>query len=408
MDAGAGAAGARDRGTVPDAGSRTRHMNNWSAEAWRRVVESSPEGIVICDAQARDCPVLFVNGAFAEMCGYPVSALLGTNLRILQGTDRDQEARARLREALEKGEPARVLVRNFRPDGSLFWNETVVQPVRSSGGQLTHFIGYHRDASDRLKGAERSSAGLPSWLREDRLTGLHSREYFEELLQRDWVLAQRDSHEIGLTLFDIDDLGAYNEKFDRSAGDACIRRVARVVGSAYRRRGDLVGRWEGGTFAVLTQGEAADKAAQYAQVVSRRVRDLLMHHPTAGAGRGVVHQQIAHAPRYHLGVLRRLVGGLALGEHREGSALPAADQIAAAAVGAADDPRHTADAGIARRAIEFFVIGPEIVDVEERQADLVRIPLREHPVPLQQLLEVFARVQPREAVLAQPRGEPGG
>src|SRR6266699_2188044 len=126
----------------------------------------------------------------------------------------------------------------------------------------------------------------------------------------------------------------------------------------------------------------------------------------AGAGRGVVHQQIAHALRYHLGVLRRLVGGLALGEHREGSALPAADQIAAAAVGAADDPRHTADAGIARRAIEFFVIGPEIVDVEERQADLVRIPLREHPVPLQQLLEVFARVQPREAVLAQPGGEP--
>ena len=62
-------------------------MNNWSAEAWRRVVESAPEGIVICDAQARDCPVLFVNGAFAEMCGYPVSALLGTNLRILQGTD---------------------------------------------------------------------------------------------------------------------------------------------------------------------------------------------------------------------------------------------------------------------------------------------------------------------------------
>src|SRR5205085_667211 len=157
-------------------------------------------------------------------------------------------------------EPARVLVRNYRPDGSLFWNEMVVQPVRSPAGQLTHYIGYHRDASERLKGAERSQDGLPTWLREDRLTGLHSRAYFEELLQRDWVLAQRDSHEIGLTLFDIDDLGAYNDKFDRSAGDACIRRVARVVGAAYKRRGDLVGRWEGGTFAVLTQGEAADKA----------------------------------------------------------------------------------------------------------------------------------------------------
>ena len=261
-------------------------MNNWAAEAWRVVGESAPEGIVICDATSADCPAVFVNPAFAQMCGYPAAALLGSNLRILQGTDRDQEARARLAEAVSRGEPARVLVRNYRPDGSMFWNETVIQPVRA-GDKVTHFIGYHRDASDRLKNAERLPSGLPSWLREDRLTGLHSRAYFEELLQRDWQLAQRDSHEIGLTLFDIDDLGAYNEKFDRSAGDACIRRIARVIAASYRRGGDLVGRWEGGAFVVLTQGEAAEKATQYAEVVQQRVRDLLMHHPTAGAGRYV-------------------------------------------------------------------------------------------------------------------------
>ncbi|TLY53794.1 MAG: PAS domain S-box protein [Gammaproteobacteria bacterium] len=239
MDARARVAGACRGRSDPDAGRWTRHMNSWSAEAWRRVVESSPEGIVICDAAARECPVLFVNPAFVDMCGYPAAALLGTNLRILQGTDRDQEARTRLREALDRGEPARVLVRNYRPDGSLFWNEMVVQPVRSAAGQLTHFIGYHRDASERLKAAERTPAGLPPWLREDRLTGLHSRAYFQELLQRDWVLAQRDSHEIGLTLFDIDDLGAYNDKFDRSAGDACIRRVALVPPRALALEGLL-------------------------------------------------------------------------------------------------------------------------------------------------------------------------
>src|SRR5882762_7215739 len=287
MGARARVAGPRRSRSGPDAGRRTRHMNNWSAEAWRRVVENAPEGIVICDAAARDCPVLFVNSSFADMCGYPAAALLGTNLRILQGTDRDQEARTRLREALDKGEPARVLVRNYRPDGSLFWNEMVVQPVRSPAGQLTHFIGYHRDASERLKAAERTPDGLPTWLREDRLTGLHSRAYFEELLQRDWVLAQRDSHEIGLTLFDIDDLATYNDTFEKTGGDACIRRVARVIGASYRRGGDLVGRWEGGTFAVLTQGDAAEKASQYALVVAQRVRDLMMHHPRAGSGRFV-------------------------------------------------------------------------------------------------------------------------
>ena len=262
-------------------------MNNWSAEAWRNVVETAPEGIVICDATVPDCPVIYANAAFSQMCGYPVAAILGTNLRILQGNDRDQEARQRMREAIAEGKPARILVRNYRPDGAVFWNETVIQPVRDPSGRLTHFIGYHRDAGERIKSTERSMQGLPPWLREDRLTGLHSRAYFEELLQRDWLLAQRDSHEIGLTLFDIDNLGAYNETFDRAAGDACIRRVARVIGASYRRGGDLVGRWEGGTFAVLTQGEAAEKASQYAQVVSQRVRDLLMHHPHASSGRFV-------------------------------------------------------------------------------------------------------------------------
>ncbi|MFZ8428747.1 PAS domain-containing protein, partial [Staphylococcus aureus] len=78
--------------------------NNWSAEAWRSVVEGAPEGIVVCDATVPDTPVVYANAAFSQMCGYPVAALLGNNLRILQGTDREQEARVRIREALQKGE----------------------------------------------------------------------------------------------------------------------------------------------------------------------------------------------------------------------------------------------------------------------------------------------------------------
>ena len=249
------------------------------------VVDSAPEGVVVCDATASDQPVIYANTAFATMSGYAVDDLLGKNLRILQGSDREQDGRQHMREAVERGETTRALMRNYRPDGSLFWNEVVIQPVRDPSGKLTHFVGYYRDVSERLKDGDKGTRGLPSWLREDRLTGLHSRAYFEELLQRDWLLAQRDSHEIALTLFDIDDLTTYNDTFDKSAGDACIRRVARVIGASYRRGGDLVGRWEGGTIAALTQGDAAQKAPQYAQVVAQRVRDLLIHHPRNGAGR---------------------------------------------------------------------------------------------------------------------------
>jgi diguanylate cyclase (GGDEF)-like protein/PAS domain S-box-containing protein len=260
-------------------------MNNWSAEGWRMVVDRAPEGIVVCDATRADHPVIYANASFALLTGHRVGSLLGTNLRALQGSDREQEARQRLRDALERGEPAQVLIRNYRPDGTLFWNEIRIEPLRDSSGRVTHFIGYCRESLERSKGNGKGVTGLPSWLREDRLTGLHSRAYFEELLQRDWLLAQRDCHEIALTLFDIDDLSTYNETFDKSAGDACIRRVARVIGASYRRGGDLVGRWEGGMIAALTQGDSAQKAPEYAHVVAQRVRDLLIHHPRAGAGK---------------------------------------------------------------------------------------------------------------------------
>ena len=78
-------------------------MINWSAEAWRSLVEGAPEGIVICDATTPDYPVIYANAAFSQMCGYPSAALLGNNLRVLQSNDRDQETRQRMREALEKG-----------------------------------------------------------------------------------------------------------------------------------------------------------------------------------------------------------------------------------------------------------------------------------------------------------------
>ncbi|MGH8218067.1 MAG: diguanylate cyclase domain-containing protein [Steroidobacteraceae bacterium] len=268
-------------------------------EDWRAILDAAPEGIVVCDATVVSHPIVYANRAFLEMCGHPAESLLGSNPRVLQGTDRDQQARLELREALKRGEPGRALLRNYRPNGALFWNEMLIQPVRDATGQLLQWVSYHRDVSQRLP-ADREptgsfaplgqadtlgiSSGLPAWMREDRLTALHSRAFFEELLRRDWHLAQRDSHEIGLTLFDIDDLGCYNETFDKLAGDACIRRVARAIGGAYRRGSDLVGRWEGGTFAVLTQGEAAARAADYAKLVIQRVRDLLIHNPRAGNG----------------------------------------------------------------------------------------------------------------------------
>ena len=96
------------------------------------------------------------------------------------------------------------------------------------------------------------------------------RAYFEELLQRDWELAQRDSHDIGLVLFDIDDLGLYNDKFERTGGDAVHpARRPRVDRRALPPRRATW--WELGRRHVSPRASAwAELAAQHARRSSRQ------------------------------------------------------------------------------------------------------------------------------------------
>jgi diguanylate cyclase (GGDEF)-like protein/PAS domain S-box-containing protein len=248
----------------------------------RLVVDGAPEGIVICDATGQDCPVIYVNDAFQVMTGYGAAELLGSNLRILQGADRDQEARRRLREAIARGEACRVLLRNYRKSGDMIWNELYLQPLRSANGALTHWAGFIRDASGRLRSVERAPEGLPVWLREDRVSGLSSKAWFDELLAREWKIARREAQLLTLVLLDMDALGSYNDTFGRAAGDACIRRIARVVSGAFRRGSDIVARWDEGGIAVLAvhrNGTPAAGVVEHVAMTTRRIAEMHVHHP---------------------------------------------------------------------------------------------------------------------------------
>jgi diguanylate cyclase (GGDEF)-like protein/PAS domain S-box-containing protein len=267
-------------------------MSEFDPRFLLRVLDAAPEGIAICAVHEDEYPVVYVNTAFERLCGYSAAELLGTDLRRLQGTDRDQEGRQRLRQALAGGHSARAMLRNYRKDGTQFWNEVLIEPLRDATGTVTHVVGFHRDFVERDRDRERASVaatgtfkvgGLPLWLREDRLTGLFTRAYFEDLLQHDWAAAQREGRELTLLMFDIDALGAYNDTFGKSAGDACIRRLAGVISGALRRGTDLVARWEGGTVCALVRSANSTAAHDFAQGIVQRVYEQHIRHPRAYA-----------------------------------------------------------------------------------------------------------------------------
>jgi two-component system cell cycle response regulator len=262
-------------------------MTGLDLDFYRRLLESSPEGVVLVDAQNPEHPVLYVNPGFESLTGYASADLIGRNLRLLQGDDRDQDARNRLREAMGRTEACRVLLRNYRKDGTVFWNEMTVTPLLDAEGRVTHFAGHHRDAGERLRIDPKlardslSGAHQPTSvaIRDDRLTGLYTLPYLEELLKRDWAVAQREARSIAVFAIDIDGLDLYNATFGRGAGDSAIRRIAHCVSGCLRRSSDVTARIDGGSLMAFAPGLAYEPALRLGQTMAERVREMRIHHP---------------------------------------------------------------------------------------------------------------------------------
>jgi len=270
-------------------------MTSIDADFYRRLLDTSPDGVVLVDAQNPDQPVVYANPAFQALTGYSTEELVGRNLRMLQADDREQDGRHRLREALGKAESCRVLLRNYRKDGTLFWNEMTILPLLNAEGRVSHFAGHHRDAGERLRMDPRlsrdtlSGAHQPTSIaiRDDRLTGLFTLPYLEELLKRDWAIAQRERRSIAIFAIDMDSLDLYNTTFGRAAGDSAIRRVAHVVSGCLRRSSDVTARIDGGSLIAFAPGLSQEQALRLGQLMAERVRDLRIHHPRSAVLRYV-------------------------------------------------------------------------------------------------------------------------
>ena len=114
-------------------------------------MESAQNGIMIADALAEDLPIVYTNPGFLELTGYASEDVLGRNCRFLQGEDTDSSAVKIVRDALKAGKPCHVTLKNYRKDGSSFWNDLQVTPVLDAAGKLVNFIGVQNDITERVE-----------------------------------------------------------------------------------------------------------------------------------------------------------------------------------------------------------------------------------------------------------------
>lgn len=235
-------------------------------------IEAASDGIVITDARAPDNPLVYVNPAFEAMTGYSAAEAIGRNCRFLQGDDRDQPALDEVRDAIANARPTVVEVRNYRSDGTPFWNELRIAPVRDRDGRPTHFVGVQTDVTERRRARER----LEAVAYQDALTGLLNRQAFTDAVAARLAEGARDGRDTVVFIVDLYRLRDVNQTRGYASGDRILLAVADRLRATLGPDAPLA-RLSSGAFAGVL-----DPATARADVLQsgERLRDALLvpHH----------------------------------------------------------------------------------------------------------------------------------
>ncbi|MBR8831174.1 MAG: diguanylate cyclase [Chlorogloea purpurea SAG 13.99] len=257
----------------------------------KSAIEAVHNGIVIVDATTPDYPIIYVNRGFELMTGYSAGEVIGKNCRFLQRKEIDQPGIRELRQAVADKSPCCVTLRNFRKDGSLFWNEISLSPILNNAGEVIYYIGVQTDISDRQRSQEeleRSRASIKKMNQElhrltnlDGLTGIANQRCFDETLETEWQRCSRERLPLALILLDIDFFKPFNDTYGHLRGDDCLKTVASALNRCVQRGTDLAARCGGEEFAVILPNTTADEALKVAGEIQEELKNLKITHESS-------------------------------------------------------------------------------------------------------------------------------
>lgn len=262
------------------------------------VVLSINDVVLITEAEPWDLPgprVLYVNEAFKRMTGYSNEEIIGKTPRILQGPKTERDQLDKIRRALEKWQPVRVEMTNYRKDGTEFTVELSITPIANEQGWYTHWVSVQRETTERKRAEEelndahrqlrfaneqlearvqqrtaelsarnedlKSEIGVRQRIEEqlmhdafhDVLTGLPNRALFIDRLKVAISrFARHSERQFAVFFIDLDRFKLVNDSLGHLNGDTLLIGVARRL-EAILRSSDIVARMGGDEFMVLVE-----------------------------------------------------------------------------------------------------------------------------------------------------------
>lgn len=114
------------------------------------ILDECVNGVTLADPDLEDAPIIYANKAFERLTGYSQEEIVGHNCRFLQGEDREQPARYKIAEAMNKKQGVEVTLRNYRKDGTLFHNHLKVIPLFDKKQRVIYYLGVQYDITQQV------------------------------------------------------------------------------------------------------------------------------------------------------------------------------------------------------------------------------------------------------------------
>jgi diguanylate cyclase (GGDEF)-like protein/PAS domain S-box-containing protein len=235
-----------------------------------RAIESSVNAILIFDLAKPGHPIEYVNPAFERITGYDAGEAIGRDTAFLLGDDREQAGLQEIQLALREHRDGHAVLRNYRKDGSLFWNEYSIAPVRDERGEVRHFVGVMNDVTE----AKTYEEQLAHQANFDTLTGLANRNLLQDRLNQAIAGARRGGGTVAAVFLDLDNFKLVNDSLGHNVGDEMLRRVAMRL-KACVRESDTVARLGGDEFVLLLNARRGTETGSLESDITALMHKLL-------------------------------------------------------------------------------------------------------------------------------------